>query len=424
MAVSRQRVAIAIVVGLGILAALAATGASLAAHKAPKKIAFKPEKVYPAGYDPISIASGDFDGDGRLDLAAANFASSAPSSPTPISVTVLRGKRKGKFKPVLTFPVPSQPDGIAVGKLAGDGDPDIVIGGFSPSEVTVFKGGPGLSFGPAESYPLDGEPREIEIADFDRDGLADIAVRRQDANDIIVIPGKADGSFAAPTAQLSAGASGQLTELTSGRFNADRIPDLAAAKSNDTVAVFLGRPGGTFAPRKLSAAGPYPTGLAAADFNRDGKTDLVTANQLGDFVRGGAPSKGDFVSILRGRGDGSFKAPRTRAVGKGGGVPRDVVATDFNRDHRMDVAVSMVRFHKIAVLRGRKGGRLTGPKYTKIAGGEAPFALLADRFNKDRRPDLAATQFEFETPDPEPGSVGILLQKHAKKKHKKGKKKG
>ena len=418
------RVGMVLIAALALVAGLALSGVAPAASTASKKVAFKPTRTYPVGFDPLSVASADFNQDGRTDLAVTNFASTPESGPKPHpSITILKGRRKGKFKPVLTFDTPSQSDGIAVGMLAGDDDPDVVIGGFGPSEFTVFKGGPGLSFGPAESHPLDGSPREIEIADFDRDGIADIAIRRQLANDIAVLYGNPDGSLTAPTL-LSAGAAGFLTELSSARVNGDRRPDLVVTRSNDTVAVFLGQPGRQFAARRLSAAGPFPSGLDSADFNRDGKTDLAVANQLGDFIRGRLESKGDFVSILKGRGDGTFKSPKMRAVGNGGGVPTRLVATDLNHDRRPDVALTLMRVHRLAVLRGRKGGRLTGPAYTKLpAAGEpggGPYAVLAGRFDGDRRRDLAVTLANSGVA----GSLAVLLQKHAKKKKGKGKKKG
>jgi hypothetical protein len=401
-------------VALSAMVLIAAMGASAALAPAAKNLKFKRPRVTTVGFDPLSLAAAKLNGDRHRDIVTANFAASEDPA-SEISISVLRGSRKGRLKPVSTFDVPSQPDGIAVGKLAGDNDPDIVVGGFSGAgEVTVFRGGPGLGFGPPESYPIGGTPREIEIADFNRDGAADIAARRQLANDIAVMRGLPAGGFAAPLL-LPAGGAGFLTDIVSARLNRDRRPDLAALRSDGKVVAYLAKPNGAFSQPIVSGVGGAPLALDSANFDRNRKQDLVVTIAV---VPNGPSSSGftstkDKVKILAGKGNGKFKRLSSKAVGGGGGILRDVKAADFDRDGRTDVAASFERVNQVAILRGRrKRGRLAAPTF--VGTKNQPLALLADRLNRDRVPDLAVST----EPETGPGKVEVLIQKHKRKRRR------
>lgn len=397
--------AFALVIAMGVSAALA---------PAAKQVKFKRPRSTTVGFDPLSLAAAHLNGDRHRDIVTANFAAT-PGPGSEIGISVLRGNRRGRLKLAKTFPVASQPDGIAVGKLAGDEDPDIVVGGFSGSgEVTVFRGGPGLSFGPAESYPIGGQPRDIEIADFNRDGIADIAARRQDANDIAVMLGLPAGGFAAPVL-LPAGSSAALGDMVSTRLNGDRQPDLAAVRSDGKVVAYLAKPNGTFSPPIVTGVRGAPLALDSGNFDRRGNLDLVVTVAVvpNRPSSSGFISSKDKVTLLSGKGNGRFKRLSSKAVGGGGGVLRDVQAADLDRDGRTDVVASFERVEEVALLRGRKKrGRLGAPTF--VGTRNQPLALLATRLNRDRAPDLAVSTI----PASGPGKVEVLIQKRKRRRRR------
>src|SRR5207249_2056627 len=149
--------------------------------------------------------------------------------------------------------------------------------------------------------------------------------------DVSILFGTGPGTFA-PEVRLPAGFSPQ--GIVAGDFNNDGIPDLATANHDSRNAtVLLGRVGGQFAAPLTFAVGAAPYGLAQGDFDGDGRLDLAFANKSTDEDINILPNGS--VSILRGRGDGTFINQVPNAVTA---TPSAIVAADFNNDNRPDVA--------------------------------------------------------------------------------------
>ena len=117
-----------------------------------------------------------------------------------------------------------------------------------------------------------------------------------------------------------------------GYFNNDSQPDLAVAcnfPSNNGISILLGNANGTFQPfTNYDAGGQTPRSIAVGDFNRDGKQDLITAND--QFAN-------NSVSLLLGNGDGSFGPASVFVSGQ---QPMDIAVGDFNRDGRLDAVTA------------------------------------------------------------------------------------
>ncbi len=114
--------------------------------------------------------------------------------------------------------------------------------------------------------------------------------------------------------------------IAAGDFNGDGKPDLVTA--NGTVSILLAKPDGTFAPKVDYTTGNSATFVAVGDFNADGKLDLAVADSSYQ-----SPS----ISILLGNGDGSFGAPKILSLG---GSPSAIATGDFNRDGKLDLVVT------------------------------------------------------------------------------------
>lgn len=330
---------------------------------------------YPTGGSG-AVAIGDVDGDGNPDLVTNG-------------VTVYFGDGKGGF-PRRRDWFNDAPGSIILTDFGGDGEIDIVLGTgnahvLAGDRVTVLfnRGGGDFSGAPVSAaYTLNYGIQLIEIADLNRDGIPDVVLT--DLSQIFVLLGNGDGTFR--QVWVLGQASGvYASQFAVGDFNGDGIPDLAMGLGNASginVAVFLGRGDGTFQQASLT---PFPQsimGLAAADFNGDGKLDLaVMSNGPGYAVD-------DAVTVYPGDGKGGLGAPVVHPVGP---VAMAMTVGDFNRDGRPDIAVAaagayQVNNGEITILLNNGGG------FTRSAvpmGAEGPYTVTAADLNGDGAPDLA-----------------------------------
>jgi hypothetical protein len=340
--------------------------------------------AYDAGGGAVSVAVGDFNGDGILDLAVAN-------STYYGTVSVLLGQGDGTFLPALTFPAGGYyPSSVAVGDFNGDGKLDLAVADLG--KVSVLLGNGDGTFLPAQSFPVGIENLSLAVGDFNGDGHLDLAV--SDYGDgwdaeVWVLLGHGDGSFG-PAQSVYDGSLSALS-VTVGDFNGDGKPDLAVASGtnpNGTVSVLLGKGDGSFLPALTFPAGYNPSAVAVGDFNGDGIPDLAVANG------GTNPSNGS-VSVLLGNGDGTFQAAVNYPAGS---YPNSVAVADFNGDGILDLAVaSYTSSGTVSVLLGQGDGTFL-PAQAFPAGGY-PSSVAVGDFNGDGWPDLAAAA----------GNVSILL---------------
>jgi FG-GAP-like repeat/FG-GAP repeat len=199
-------------------------------------------------------------------------------------------------------------------------------------------------------------------------------------------------AFAAPVAYQTGGTNPNC--IVAADFNGDGIMDLAATnKSNDTVAVLLGKGDGTFQTAVTYSVGngPFPVWLVAADFNNDGKPDLAVANAL-------VGASGGTVAILLNHGDGTFGAATQINTGIS---PTSIAAGDFNHDGNQDVWIGGNQAG--AVLLGNGDGTFQVPTlYQSDPNGGTALAVAVGDFDGDGFADIAAANFSSDT-------VGVLL---------------
>src|SRR5262249_47032901 len=142
------------------------------------------------------------------------------------------------------------------------------------------------------------------------------------------------------------------SQIVAADLNADGIPDLVTVNyiSGNSVSVLLGNGDGTFGLPQTLPVGYFPYSVAVADVNGDGKPELVVCNHFGDTPR---PSVHGTVSVLLGKGDGTFQPQRTFAVGL---LPDTVVVADVNGDGKPDIVTSYQAPAGVSVLLGTGDG--------------------------------------------------------------------
>src|SRR6266478_5495755 len=156
-------------------------------------------------------------------------------------------------------------------------------------------------------------------------------------------------------------------------FNGDGKLDLAVAgKSANMVSILLGKGDGTFGAATDFGVGNGPVSVAAADFNGDGKPDLAVANH-----------DSNTASVLLGKGDGTFG---TKTDFVTGALPVFIATGDFNADGKLDLAVANHDSNTASVLLG-KGDGTFGPK-TDFVTDTGPISVTAADFNGDGKMDL------------------------------------
>jgi hypothetical protein len=224
-----------------------------------------PGSPVPVGLTPESVAEGDFNGDGKLDLAIVNAASN--------TVTVLLGNGTGGFTaaPGSPFPVGTGPQFVVVGDFNEDGKPDLAIANAGSDNVTVLLGNGTGGFTAAPGSPLaaGSNPHSVAVGDFNGDGKLDLTIANAGSNNVTVLLGNGTGGFTvAPGSPFPVGSTPE--SMAVGDFNGDGKPDLAIANSfGNNVTVLLGNGAGGFtaAPGSPFPAGAVPSSLAVGDFN-------------------------------------------------------------------------------------------------------------------------------------------------------------
>jgi uncharacterized protein (TIGR03437 family) len=397
---------------------------------------FQPAVPYAAGQGPASILAAYINRDAHLDLAVANRDSG--------TLAVLLGTGVGTFQPALNSNVGYRPTYLGVGEFNGDLSCDLAILHRDTATISVWLGngdgslranGRYLAGAEIESFvivPMEGFSRptivtpdasgprtlvlhvdldgtlvappvyplnfssstaatsSLTTADFNRDGKPDLATGGNDQAVLLLSKASPGFSDAQPLRILRGGVALPAQSVAAGDFNADGSPDLAVAhRGNDGISILAGRGDGTFqtptvAPLSLGTSYSGPYSLTTTDLNGDGSLDLVAVNERVEQDQG-------TVSVFRGNGDGTFRAPGHYPVGN---RARAVTAGDFNNDGRLDLA---------AVYAGDLGSNRGGARLllanadgtfqpgSALDAGLSPVSAAAADFNGDRHTDLAVS---------------------------------
>jgi Bacterial Ig-like domain (group 3)/FG-GAP-like repeat len=379
--------------------------------------------TYQVQSNPAWVVTGDFNGDGKADLAISNL--NCFDAKCSASVSILLSNGDGTFTALAPMAAGYLADGMAVGDFNHDGHLDLAVVDITATPsccrgaLLIFLGNGDGTFQSPVSYTLEDSPQTIVAADFNGDGNLDLAVTnacldsqactRNSTNGVVyVFFGDGAGGFSSPSLIYTPLA---IDYIAAGDFNADGAPDLVvqnlcadftlnACNQHETNTILMNDGHGNFSIGASLPAGPQPSGLTVADLNHDGKADVISTNSLQGTT-----------SVFFSNGDGTFLPGVPYLSGPISGF---VLPGDWNGDGSVDLAVAHYcgdpscndRTGSVSLMLGSGDGSLQAALSYSSGGTDSPSVAVAD-VNGDGKPDLlVANRCAINSCN---GSVAVLL---------------
>jgi hypothetical protein len=373
-----------------------------------------PHATYPVGGVPYGLVVGDFNADGRPDVAAATY--------DGLDVSVHLGTGGGRLGPKTSFGAGEPHLAIALGDLDGDGRQDLVTG-TRYGQVAVLLGNGDGTFAPRGLFPSIC-PVALAVADFDGDGWQDVATSGSCNGDVEIFAGNGDGTLDPPSLLQMGGGGGNYGGLRADDLDSDGRADLAAADPNQhDIWVRLGNGDGTFGAAAVHDVGLFAASIAVDDFNGDGARDLAVAGYPGVAVLFGngdggfavvpivaapcgwfpiasgdlnADGKPDLAhasgcGVLLGNGDGTFELLPAAGVAD---TWYDLRLADMDVDGRVDLVGAAPNSGDLVVLMGQGDGTFATEK--SLGGLDAPMFVTGEDFDRDGLGDLALVEQDLD----------------------------
>ena len=357
-------------------------------------IVFNTPVSYFVGGQPTAIASGDFDGDSKPDIAVAKAATNEVAKAATNEVAVLFNDGEGGLLDPVVYAVGLSPESIVAADFNEDGNLDIAVAARNDNKLCVLVNHGDGTFAPATSYAMGFGPVSLVSGEFVAGSGPDVAAVNTTAgstNSLAVLVN--DGQAAFPSGQADLSLTGKNDEgstitpvgarvMAAGRVDTDNLADLVVAYSDRKVFVLLGDSSKTegFRFGSYFEAGPSgandPRAILLADVSGDSRPDvLVALNAINQ------------IALRKNNGSGRFGFEALYETGAG---PAGLVAADLDGDSDNDVAVANETANTISLLQNKGTGSFKTKVDLSLADGDAgPVGLAAADLNEDEAIDLA-----------------------------------
>ncbi len=355
-------------------------------------ISFSLNVDFSTGSRPTSVAIGDLDGDGKLDLAIAN------GNDNTVSVlrnTSTRGTiNSSSFASQQTFPTGNSPESVAIGDIDGDGKLDLVTANFGVNTVSILRNtstNGNSSFAVKMDFPVN-LPESVAIGDLDGDGKLDLAVANQNDNTVSVLRNTSTSGSIGFTTSVAFAAGRFVISVAIGDLDGDGKADLVTINlGSATISVLRNTStsgsitSSSFAPQVTFAAGAGPEAIAIGDLDGDSKADLAIASSFDSFI----------VLVLKNTSTSGSITNNSFAQGtfSSGLSPISVAIGDLDGDGKADLAVANYGSNTVSVLRNTstKGSITSNSFATRVdfPTGNAPISVAIGDLDGDGKADLA-----------------------------------
>ncbi len=354
-------------------------------------INFATQQTFGTGPFPRSVAVGDLNGDGLLDLVVTNQTNKS------ISVLKNTGTNSISFATQQTFATGGAPVSVVIGDIDGDGLPDLVIANFNDATVSVLQNtstNGNISFANQVTFGAGVFPFSVSIGDLDGDGKLDLVTTNIGAAAISVLKNTTSNGTISFTGQgFSTG--NRPVSVAIKDLNGDGKLDLAVVNSNDNTVSVLANTSTSgnisFATQVAFATDKGPDSIIASDLDGDGKLDLATANQASNTV-----------SVLKNTGTSGNISFATQVTFSTGSSPGSIIASDLDGDGKLDLTVTNGIDTTVSVLQNSStSGNISFANQVTFSTGSAPGSVATGDIDGDGKLDLAVT-------NPSSSTVAIL----------------
>lgn len=341
-----------------------------------------------SGSHPNSISISDFNNDGNLDVAIANSGND--------NIGIRLGFGNGSFETETTFFIGSgsDPQFITVTDINTDNKMDIIAASPASDAIIVLYGHGDGTFLRQESYSTgdQSQPSSIAFADFNNDNISDIIVSNQGIDSLGVFLSFDYATFGHQTIYKT-GFDSSSYSVATGDFNHDNKQDIVVVNYHrSNIGIFLGYGNDTFSAQTVYSTGyqSQPMCVAIGDFNHDNNLDIVVTN-----------SGTNNIGVFFGYGNGSFSSQTIFPVGSNA-FSHGIAVGDLNHDTHVDIVIASSRSNNVGIFFGYGNGSFSTILTYSMGSASYPLSVSIGDLNNDNNSDIIAANYRQ-------NNIGVLF---------------